>query len=155
MRFSYWSSDVCSSDLSDTDTRADRHERKRRCLILRFGADNKIDACSRQGAQNSICEARPISGWEQDERTPDKIGKPQRRCMSKVVFDRKCDIERFFGNRHDLNVRCGIEIAAKSDVDPSGTKSFLLAILSHADADDLRKRDLGKIGSAQVCTTVP
>src|SRR3546814_6552403 len=62
---------------SDTDTRADRHERKRRCLILRFGADNKIDACSRQGAQNSICEARPISGWEQDERTPDKIGKPR------------------------------------------------------------------------------
>src|SRR3546814_4648312 len=100
MRISDWSSDVCSSDLdrfgSDTDTRADRHERKRRCLILRFGADNKIDACSRQGAQNSICEARPISGWEQDERTPDKIEKPQRRCMSKVVFDRKCDIERFF-----------------------------------------------------------
>src|SRR3546814_6214344 len=61
--------------------------------------------------------------------------------MSKVVFDRKCDIERFFGNRHDLNVRCGIEIAAKSDVDRSGTKSFLLAILSHADEDDLRKRD--------------
>src|SRR3546814_12490916 len=63
--------------------------------------------------------------------------------MSKVGFDRKCDIERFFGNRHDLNVRCGIEIAAKSDVDRSGTKSFLLAILSHADEDDLRKRDLG------------
>src|SRR3546814_3984358 len=50
---------------------------------------------------------------------------------------------RFFGNRHDLNVRCGIEIAAKSDVDRSGTKSFLLAILSHADEDDLRTRDLG------------
>src|SRR3546814_1175278 len=67
---------------SDTDTRADRHERKRRCLILRFGADNKIDACSRQGAQNSICEARPISGWEQDERTPDKIDRKSTRLNS-------------------------------------------------------------------------
>src|SRR3546814_8833094 len=54
-----------------------------------------------------------------------------------------CSSDLFFGNRHDLNVRCGIEIAAKSDVDRSRTKSFLLAILSHADEDDLRKRDLG------------